>query len=205
MFFDNKVKSHSLVMGASGKGKSVLSEQVRKNARLRGDLLVDTEMYCEGRGLKPYEHEYARRLVLGLSGPLPRELRGKPVTLISDVSRPKKVKRQPKQFVKTANGVALDRQLVADAREQLEMQTGIWLKQPELIALMEESGIDETLAEFGEAETQIREMLADALAMKLVGRSWPMCGALCNAADKSNVSFSAELDVAAKKAGYMVR
>ena len=41
MFFDNKVKSHSLVMGASGKGKSVLSEQVRKNARLRGDLLVD--------------------------------------------------------------------------------------------------------------------------------------------------------------------
>ncbi len=41
-----------------------------------GDLLVDTEMYREGRGLKPYEHEYARRLVLGLSGPLPRELRG---------------------------------------------------------------------------------------------------------------------------------
>lgn len=40
MFFDNKVESHSLVMGASGKGKSVLSEQVRKNARLRGDLLV---------------------------------------------------------------------------------------------------------------------------------------------------------------------
>ncbi len=67
MFFDNKVESHSLVMGASGKGKSVLSEQVRKNARLRGDLLVDTEMYREGRGLKPYEHEYARRLVLGLS------------------------------------------------------------------------------------------------------------------------------------------
>lgn len=50
MFFDNKVESHSLVMGASGKGKSVLSEQVRKNARLRGDLLVDTEMYREGRG-----------------------------------------------------------------------------------------------------------------------------------------------------------
>ncbi|HGE2814489.1 TPA: hypothetical protein ACGJY9_005103, partial [Salmonella enterica subsp. enterica serovar Dublin] len=49
-----------------------MSEQVRKNARLRGDLLVDTEMYREGRGLKPYEHEYARRLVLGLSGPLPR-------------------------------------------------------------------------------------------------------------------------------------
>ncbi|QCV37138.1 hypothetical protein FE172_26620 (plasmid) [Escherichia coli] len=56
MFFDNKVESHSLVMGASGKGKSVLSEQVRKNARLRGDLLVDTEMYREGRGLKPYGH-----------------------------------------------------------------------------------------------------------------------------------------------------
>ncbi|APG80523.1 phage head-tail adapter protein [Citrobacter freundii] len=205
MFFDNKVESHSLVMGASGKGKSVLSEQVRKNARLRGDLLVDTEMYREGRGLKPYEHEYARRLVLGLSGPLPRELRGKPVTVISDVSRPKKVKRQPKQFVKTVNGVTLERQLVADARDQLEMQTGVWLKQPQLIELMEEAGIDETLADFGEAETQIREMLADALAMKLVGRSWPKCGALYNAAEKSDVNFSSELDAAAKEAGYMVR
>jgi hypothetical protein len=27
MFFDNKVESHSLVIGASGKGKSVFSEQ----------------------------------------------------------------------------------------------------------------------------------------------------------------------------------
>ncbi len=90
MLFDKNVECHSFVMGASGKGKSVFSEQVRKNARLRGDLLVDTDMLREGRGLRPYEHEYARRLVLGLSGPLPRELRGKPVTLISDVSRPKK-------------------------------------------------------------------------------------------------------------------
>lgn len=205
MFFDDKVESHSLVVGVTGKGKSVLSEQVRKNARQRAYLLVDTKMFREGRGLKPYEHEYARRLVLGLSGPLPRELRGKPVTVISDVSRPKKVKRQPKQFVKTVNGVTLERQLVAHAREQLVMQTGVWLKQPQLIKLMEESGIDETLAEFGEAETQIRELLADALAMKLVGRSWPKCGALYNAADKSNVSFSAELDVAAKEAGYTIR
>ncbi|ELF3151664.1 phage head-tail adapter protein [Vibrio cholerae] len=205
MFFGNNAGDHSFFMGTSGKGKSVFSEQARKNARQRGDLLVDTEMFREGRGLKPYEHEYARRLVLGLSGPLPRELRGKPVTVISDVSRPKKVKRQPKHIVKTVNGVILERQLVADAREQLEMQTGVRLKQPQLIELMEESGIDETLAEFGEAETQIREMLADALAMKLVGRSWPTCGALYNAADKSDVSFAAELDVAAKEAGYTIR
>ncbi|WP_387691611.1 phage head-tail adapter protein [Photorhabdus sp. RM71S] len=144
-------------MGTSGKGKSVLSEQVRENARQRGHLLVDTEMYREGRGLKPYEHEYARRLVLGLDGLLPRELRGKPVTIISDISRPKKVKRQPKDVVKTANGATFERKLVAEARDQLEMQTGIWLKQPQLIELMEESGIDETLAEFGEAETQRSE------------------------------------------------
>ncbi|MDV5727860.1 hypothetical protein [Klebsiella pneumoniae] len=78
-------------------------------------------------------------------------------------------------------------------------------KQPQLIELMEESGIDETLADFGEAETQIREMLADALAMKLVGRSWPKCGVLYNAAEKSDVNFSSELDAAAKEAGYMVR
>ncbi|MCW0135651.1 hypothetical protein OIU89_26440 [Escherichia coli] len=70
---------------------------------------------------------------------MPRELRGKPVTVISDVQT-KKVKRQPKQFVKTVNGVTLERQLVADARDQLEMQTGVWLKQPQLIELMEEVG-----------------------------------------------------------------
>lgn len=87
------------------------------------------------------------------------------------------------------NGITLERQLVADARDQLEMQTGVWLKQPQLIELMEESGIDETLAEFGEAETQIREMLADSLAMKLVGRSWPKCGALYNAAESPTSTF----------------
>ncbi len=80
------------------------------------------------------------------------------------------------------NGVTLERQLVADARDQLEIQTGVWLKQPQLIELMEESGIDETLADFGEAETQIREMLADALAMKLVGRSYQVWS-LYNAAE----------------------
>lgn len=40
------------------------------------------------------------------------------MTVISDVSIPKKVKCQPKQFIKTTNGVILEHQLVADAREQ---------------------------------------------------------------------------------------
>ncbi|WP_387691609.1 hypothetical protein [Photorhabdus sp. RM71S] len=48
-------------------------------------------------------------------------------------------------------------------------------------------------------------MLADALAMKLVGRSWPQYGALYNAADKADINFVSELDAAAKEAGYTVR
>ena len=48
--FDNKVESHSLVMGASGKVNRSCPNKCGKMQRLRGDLLVDTEMYREGRG-----------------------------------------------------------------------------------------------------------------------------------------------------------
>lgn len=205
MFTNNDEQYHSFVMGTSGKGKSVMSERARARARLEGHLLVDTEMFREGKGLKPYEYEYARRLVHGLDGQLPREMRGKAVTIISDVSRPRKRKWKPKHLVTTANGITLDRNLVRDACDQLEAQSGIRLNQPQLIELMEGSGIDGTLAEYGEAETQIRERLADALSMKLIGRSWPSCGALYNSAEKADTGFAEALDEAARAAGYKVR
>lgn len=204
MLIENNQSSHSLVIGTNGNGKSVFSEQVRENAINRGHLLVDTEMYRAGKGLKPYEHEYARRISLGISGSLPRELRGKHVTVISEVSRPKKENRNDMHFVTTANGINLERSLVANAIDHLHMQTGVLLNQTQAIALMEETGIDKTLSEFGEVDTQIREMITDALSMKLVGRSWPMCESLYNAANKHQVTFSAEFDSAALEAGYKV-
>lgn len=204
MFIESNTSLHSLVIGTSGSGKSIFSKQVRENAKRRGHLLVDTEMYRAGKGLKPYEQEYARRISLGLSGPLPRGLRGKHVTVISDVSRPNKPKRNDFHIVTTANGIDLECSLVANAIDHLQMQTGVVLNQHQLVSLMEEAGIDKTLAEFGEVDTQLREMLTDALSMKLVGRSWPMCESLYNAADKHQASFSAEFDAAAKLAGYKV-
>jgi hypothetical protein len=62
---------------------------------------------------------------------------------------------------------------------------------------MSENGIDKTLAEFDEAETQIREMLADALARKLVGRPWPTHGDESDAGD-----FNIHLERAAQNYGY---
>ncbi|WP_256365267.1 hypothetical protein [Pseudomonas sp. PDM25] len=64
---------------------------------------------------------------------------------------------------------------------------------------MVDNGIDKTLAEFGEAETQIRGMLADALSRKLIGRSWPTYG---DEADAD--AFNENLDQAAKIHGYVV-
>jgi hypothetical protein len=103
------------------------------------------------------------------------------------------------------NGITLDRRLIRDACIQLESLSGIWLNQPQIIKLMEGAGIDETLAEYGEAETQIREMLAEALSMELIGRSWPTCGSLYNSAEKADTGFAEALDKAAEAAGYQVR
>lgn len=64
---------------------------------------------------------------------------------------------------------------------------------------MVENGIDKKLAEFGEAETQIREMLADALARKLVGRPWPTYGEESDAGD-----FYIHLAKPAQNFGYTV-
>jgi hypothetical protein len=204
MFVTDKAQHHSLVVASSGSGKSVYAEMVRDQTRNEGQLLVDTELYREGKGLLPYEHEYARRIANHLSGQLPRELKGRPATIISDVARPRKRRWVPRQEVTTPTGIKLDVALIAEARDQLQLQTGIILNHRQLIDLMAEFGIDEILAEFGEAETQIRERLADALSTKLLGRSWPTCGALYNSAEKAQTGFAEELDESARAAGYRV-
>lgn len=203
LFSTESINSHSMVIGSSGSGKSVFSEIKRKEARTKGRLLVDTQLYREG-GLFPYEYEYARRIADGVRGALPRCMRGKAATFISDVSRPRKTKIKYPDLVTTPNGIELDRSLVASAINALESQAGIRLNQPQIIQLMSEHNIDETLAEYGEAETQIRESLCEALSMTLIGKTWPRYGDLHNRVDKSASSFADELDAAARKAGYKV-
>lgn len=204
IFWGSAQEHHSLVIGGARKGKSVFTEQMRLKARALGHLLVDTQMFRNGKGLNAYEYDYARRIVQGSFGRLPRAIRGKPTTFIPDVSRPQRTKWKPKHLVTTSNGITLDRKLVKSACEELQSISGIALNQRQLIELMEQAGIDEMLFDIGEAETQIRESLAEALSLKLIGRSWPTCGALHNKLFDVNADFSAEINAAAKAAGYKV-
>ncbi|TCV62720.1 phage head-tail adapter protein [Pseudomonas fluorescens] len=192
---------HTLITGTSGKGKSLFTERAKREARAAGRLFVDVKAYRDekGSGLGPYEYEIARRHSKGLAGNLPRALRKKRYTISSPVAYTDVPSRRSRHLVRTTNGALLSRELVHQAKEQLESISGIRLNQPQLLELMIENGIDKTLAEFNEAETQIREMLADALARKLVGRPWPTHGDEPGAGD-----FNVHLDRAAQNYGYTV-
>lgn len=192
---------HTLITGTSGKGKSIFTERAKREARAAGRLFVDVKAYRDekGSGLGPYEYEIARRHSEGLAGHLPRALRKKRYTISSPVAYTDAPSRRSKHLVRTTNGTVLSRELVHQAKEQLESISGIRLNQPQLVELMVDNGIDKTLAEFGEAETQIRGMLADALSRKLIGRSWPTYG---DEADAD--AFNENLVQAAKIHGYVV-
>ena len=203
VFDASPMEHHSMIIGKSGKGKSIVTEQFRADTRKTGGILLDTELYREG-GLYPYEYELTGRIVNGLTGMVPRGLRQQSMCIISDVCRPQKQKRQAVHLVTTKNNVVLDRRLIKEACDQLQQQSGILLNQPQIIELMEPEGIDERIEEFGEVETQIRETLADALSRSLIGVSWPQCGELYNSAPKSQIEFAEEFDIEATKAGYKV-
>ena len=201
----NDFQNHSLFLGTTGKGKSILSEGIKRKARKEGVMLVDTKMYREGKGLKPYEHEYARRLSLGIMGALPRELRGKKATFIIDQSSPRR-KGSPKtrqqkrerilqQKVKTKSAI-LNRALIQDACDELSC-TGVYLNHPQIIELMEKYYIDEKIEEYDEVETTIREDLSSALSDHLIGEHWPSYGD-----DKDIDDFYHRIKVAAYKMGY---
>ncbi len=192
---------HTLSTGTSGKGQSIFTERTKREARAAGRLFVDVKAYRDekGSGLGPYEYEIARRHSEGLAGHLPRALRKKRYTISSPIAYDDAPSRRSKHLVRTTNGSVLSRELVHQAKDQLESISGIRLNQPQLLELMVDNGIDKTLAEFGEAETQIRGMLADALSRKLIGRSWPTYG---DEADAD--AFNENLDQAAKIHGYVV-
>lgn len=84
------VDSRLMAAGSVGKGKSVISEmadQMRKNDRAKGGLVVDVKAFSErgGAGLKPFEYELSRRYALGLFGELPRGACRSKKKLITDV------------------------------------------------------------------------------------------------------------------------
>jgi hypothetical protein len=195
---------HTMIVGTTGKGRSLLSESFLAKARQEGRFVIDSSCFRDegGRGLLPYEFEASRRLALGLSGRNPRALQRRRKTyIVSDVERPRgKKHRKEVHPITTANGVVLTRSLVRSAVNAVCMQTNIELKQPQMIAFLERSGIDARIAEFGEVETQLREELSSALAFELTGRRVPTYGD--NIVDRA--VFWADFEKAAKVAGYQV-
>ncbi|HBO5517493.1 TPA: phage head-tail adapter protein [Pseudomonas aeruginosa] len=191
------------IVGTTGKGRSIFSENVKAKARAKGYLYVDVEALrtANGFGLYPYEYELARRYTNKLSGRLPRALQARKITVSAALSNGATSRRERlhKHLVTTSPDVALSRALLGDAVDELESVSGIRLTQPQLVRLMRTAGIDKEIMECDEVDTQIREMLADALALELVGSKWPTYGE-----EAEPNEHLRNLEASAKEAGYKV-
>ncbi|MEA8592967.1 phage head-tail adapter protein [Pseudomonas aeruginosa] len=198
---DSLVTTH--IVGTTGKGRSVFSESVKAEARAKGFLYVDVEAFrkANGLGLYPFEYELARRYSHKLSGRLPRAMQARRITVSAELSSRTTRRREhlKKHLVTTSSNVTLNRALLGDAVDELESVTGIRLTQPQIIGLMCPAGIDKKIQEFGEVDTQIREMLANALSEQLTGSEWPTFGEEVEPTDHLQ-----HLEAAAKEAGYKV-
>ena len=88
---------------------------------------------------------------------------------------------------------------VREAIDDLERQTGVSLTFEQMQGLLVRSEVDQLIEDLGEVETQVRETLADALAIELIDRDWPM--------NMERIDFGAfiqQLHDAAIAAGYAV-
>lgn len=88
---------------------------------------------------------------------------------------------------------------VREAINDLERQTGVQLSFEQMQGLLVRSEVDQLIEDLGEVETQVRETLADALAIELVGRDWPM-----NQEQIDKRAFYIQVHDAAIAAGYLV-
>lgn len=88
---------------------------------------------------------------------------------------------------------------VREAINDLERQTGVSLSFEQMQGLLARSEVDQLIADLGEVETQVRETLADALAIELIDRDWPM-----NQEQIDKRAFIIQMHDAAEKAGYSV-
>jgi hypothetical protein len=92
---------------------------------------------------------------------------------------------------------------VGDAIDALSDMSGVVLARDQMLSFLERTELMETIIEFGEVETQIRENLADELSQELIGRAWPTFGDLRNGTETME-EFASALNVAAAQAGYTV-
>lgn len=195
---------HTMMFGSQGRGYSVVAQQHYALAREKRMFIIDAPRFKNegGAGLLPYEFDASRRLALEITGRMPRSYRSKRNWLhISDGGPAKKQKRPPGvHVVITSNGVPLTHAQLKEAVRSVEMQTGIELTQPQMKGLLERTGLDEEVMEYGASDTCTRETLSSKLAFELIGRRVPTYGDK----DTDKDEFWSKLTLAAKMAGYRV-
>jgi hypothetical protein len=93
--------------------------------------------------------------------------------------------------------IAIEAWLMQEAISGFQMATGIAMTIEGMAAFLEEVNLACRLKEYNECDTTLRDDMADAIADKLLGRSWPTHG------DKGGArEFFKEFKAAAISAGY---
>jgi hypothetical protein len=100
----------------------------------------------------------------------------------------------------------LERYLILNAINELSF-SGIELTEDQMIEFLGISGIGTRILQYDEVETTIREDMMDALALELLGESWPTRseGLFNLLPPEIGSSFEERLNTAAKENGYIVR
>lgn len=92
---------------------------------------------------------------------------------------------------------------VGDAINELSDMSCVVFTRDQMLSFLERTNLMETIIEFGEVETQVRENLANELSLELLNRTWPTFGDLRNSKETMG-EFANALNVAAIQAGYTV-
>jgi hypothetical protein len=98
------------------------------------------------------------------------------------------------------DGVMLEQRFILDAIEEVEFTTGALLSEDQMQDLLVSSGYSKVIVTSGEVETQVREGLSSALALKVLGEKWPTYG---DPTDRD--AFFRRFNAAANTAGYRLK
>jgi hypothetical protein len=210
----NEDYKNNFIIGTHGSGRSRLSEIAEIKCKKENGLFLDFGNNPKMLGLKPYEYYMAKNLRDTLLRGFLKKYRNRKIVMVSkthtDDLYENEIQHKNKTKVKTKSA-NLYRYLLSEAREALLSQTGVSLNENQIIALLEPHNLDEALEDYGDVDTVLRETFADALCMKLLGKSWPNYndinegGGLLNCVCKNDLPFSKELNAAALENGYKVK
>jgi hypothetical protein len=214
--FEKENEIHELVFAKSGQGKSIFSEILKNKTKKENGIIIDLENNPDLKGFLPFEYAYVKKMVFGnKKDKFPRGLKKKfskrsILFLSKQYTDSFKYIEKAKDLtiIKTKNA-KVKRYLLSDARTELFSQSGIQLNEIQMIELIEEFNIDKDIELYNEVETMLRDNLANAISLKLIGENWPTFGELkgCSIHDysiKNSLSFVERLKKEAINYGYKI-